>query len=229
MIVRAQREEDRRDLLPWASCTSHSGANLSSRETAGPQLWSQRQQYELQSRQARYGYHLPVLSVQHFPTSPMCHSARCLWESTCLVPCTYSRPLMCQRLRSLLKHGQTNFPGKFLSLEIGQNEGVTSKISISAVTVVLLRKLVLSLPRLGHLVPVPTWCQSLGQLRHPQSSSLSISTPPCWGREWAATFQKLSFTQKTRISLNVLSKQVIKQEIIIINPRLFWSDGQIWS
>lgn len=39
--------------------------------------------------------HLPVLSVQHFPTSPLCHSARCLWENTSLVPCTYSHPLKC--------------------------------------------------------------------------------------------------------------------------------------
>lgn len=46
VIVSAWREEDRKDLLPWASstaaCTSPSGANLSRRETAGPQLWSQR-------------------------------------------------------------------------------------------------------------------------------------------------------------------------------------------
>lgn len=144
---------------------------------------------------------------------------------------------MCQRLRSLLKYGRTNFLGKFLSLEIGISMRdrtkikVTNRFSVSAVTVVSLRKLVLPLPcqevlrslsACSHVVPV------LGQLRHasteqhPQHVNTSMQ-----GEGGSCCFSKFSFTQKTRISLNVLSKHVIKQEIIIINPRLFWSNGQI--
>ena len=82
----------------------------------------------------------------------------------------------------------------------------------------------------GPLVPGPVRCPLLGsQGMLASSSSLNISRLPCWGRERAAALQMFSFTQKTRTSLNVLSKHVIKQEIIIIYPKLFWSDGQICS
>lgn len=226
VTVSAWIEEDRRDLLSWASstaaCTSHSGKSVQERNK--PQLWSQKEQCGLQSRQARYGYP-PVCSISAALPYLTCVPL-CLRENTCLVPRTYSHPLMCQRLMSLLKHGRTNFLGKFLSLEIWRRPAKFQFLLSQLCSWESWCHHCLTTGSWGHLVPVSMWGLSLrhaGTEQQPQHFNTSM------GREWAAAFQKFSFTQKTRISLNVLSKHVIKQKIIIINPRLFWSDGEIWS
>lgn len=175
------------------------------------------------------------LSAQGFPTSPTCCSAWCLRENTCLVTCTHSHHLMCQSLRSLFKHGRTKFLGRFLPW--GGRTKMEAK-GLAEFQLLLSQwcsweswwHCYLSKGSQGHQLPVPVQCLlpgSWGMLGY--SSSLNILTPPRWVREQAATLQMFSFTQKTRISLNVLSKHIIKQEIIIIYPRLFWSDGQICS
>lgn len=118
--------------------------------------------------------HLSVPSVcpisAALPYLTMCHSASCLWGNTCFLPEKYLQPSFdVPEAQSLLKHGRTNFLGEFLPLEIGQKMKITSKISVSAVTVVLLRKVVLPVPcqrvlrslsACSHVVPVT------GQLRH---------------------------------------------------------------
>lgn len=135
--------------------------------------------------------HLSVLSVQHCPTSPVCHSARCLGENTCLVPSNYGHPLMCQRLRSLLKRGRTNFLGKSLSLEIWRWLAKFQFLLSQLCSWESWCHHCLAKGSWGHLVPVPMWCLSLGHAgteQQPQHFSTSM------GREWAAAFQKFSFT-----------------------------------
>lgn len=171
MIVSAQGEEDRRDLLPWAPST----ATCTLRGKP------------VQERNSRTSTSVSEIAVwATVKTSkiwlPICQSYQC---STFLPhPCTtlpgasektlvwFHVPtaiLWCARLRPLLKHGRTNFLGRFLSLEIGQKWGWPAKFHF------LLSPLCsweswcyhcLVKGSWGHLVPVPTWCPSLGQLRH---------------------------------------------------------------
>lgn len=116
-------------------------------ETAGPWLWPQ----------ARSGYAsvCPVgAGLSYLPCVPLCPTPPRKHPS-CY---TYLQPsLMCRTLRSLIKHSRTNFLGRFLPWRGRTKMEVTGRISVPAVTAVLLRKLVPPLPRQG--VPrSPTAC-----------------------------------------------------------------------
>lgn len=154
--------------------------------------------------------HLSVPSVcpisAALPYLTTCHSASCLWGNTCFLSEKYLQPSFdVPEAQSLLKHGRTNFLGEFLPLEIGQKMKMTSKISVSAVTVVLLRKVVLP-------VPCQRVLRSLSACSH--VVPVTGAAEACWHRAAASAFRHLHAGEGSELLLFKNSHSLRKPEYL---------------